>query len=92
MNDKRLENIEASLSKLTDSIHSIDKTLVKQEENLREHMRRTELAENNISKLSSELEPVKKHVVAVNTILKFFGALSLGAGLILTLINIMEKF
>lgn len=90
--DDRLTRIEDSLIKVTETLHSVDKTLVKQEENLREHMRRTELAENNISSLRAELEPVKKHVLAVNTILKFFGALSLGAGLILTLINIMEKF
>jgi hypothetical protein len=50
-NDKLIEHLQ----NIDSSLHAIDKTLIKQEENLKEHMRRTEL-------LEADLKPIKKHV------------------------------
>lgn len=73
-----LNRVIAQLDKLDDKLESVDKTLVKQEENLREHMRRTELLEKQHEQLQSEiheeLEPVKAHVNQVKGIAKFLAA------------------
>ena len=63
------------LDKLDSRLDSVDKTLVKQEENLKEHMRRTDLLEkqhNSMQKnIHEELEPIKNHVNQVKGISKF---------------------
>ena len=70
-----LERAIHQLDKLDDKLDSVDKTLVKQEENLREHMRRTEILESQHADLSShmdeELEPIKTHVAQVKGVTKF---------------------
>ena len=70
-----LTRVINQLDKLDDKLDSVDKTLVKQEENLREHMRRTELLERQHENLQSELyskiDPIKYHVHQVKGIAKF---------------------
>lgn len=48
MDDRRLDNIEAKVDNIKDSIHSIDITLAEQHISLKEHMRRTSLLEKLI--------------------------------------------
>lgn len=55
MKDDTMGRVLNKLDKIDDKLNSIDKTLVKQEENLAEHMRRTEL-------LEEALKPVEEHV------------------------------
>ncbi len=43
---------------------------------LKEHMRRTEIAETNIDKIVEELKPVQRHVVIVQGIGMLTGALA----------------
>lgn len=77
------------LDKLDEKLDSVDKTMVKQEENLREHMRRTEILEEQHSVLRTEaqkqhdtvrsemhdeLEPIKAHVQQVKGVSKFLAA------------------
>lgn len=73
-----LQHAIAQLDKLDSKLDSVDKTLVKQEENLREHMRRTELLESQHERLEqqvhSELEPVKAHIQQVKGVTKFLVA------------------
>ena len=68
------------LDKLDDRLDNVDKTLVRQEENLREHMRRTELLEDQLSThqyhVDHELEPIKTHVSQVRVVIKFIIAVS----------------
>lgn len=71
--DERLKRIESKIDKLDDRLDSLDKTSVKQEQNLAEHMRRTELAEANIDSIRDELKPVQRHVAMLEGILKFIG-------------------
>jgi phage-related tail protein len=69
-----LERAIHQLDKIDDKMESVDKTLVRQEENLREHMRRTELLEIQHEdlkhNLNTELEPVKSHINQVKGAVK----------------------
>jgi uncharacterized protein YdcH (DUF465 family) len=51
------------------------------EENLKEHMRRTELAEKGIEHLSDALKPIHKHVNHVEGGLKLIGLISMLIGI-----------
>jgi archaellum component FlaC len=70
-----LNRVADNLDKLDDKLDGIDKTLVKQEENLREHMRRTEILESQHRDLKieihDEIKPIKSHVEQVKGISKF---------------------
>lgn len=70
-----LNRVIQQLDKLDERLDSIDRTSVKQEENLREHMRRTALLEKQHDMLRTEihedLDPIKAHVNQVKGISKF---------------------
>lgn len=65
----------SKIDNILDRLNSIDTTLAAQHESLKDHMRRTELLEN-------EVKPLQKHVSMVEGALKFLGVLSV-LGLIL---------
>lgn len=81
------------LDKLDTRLDSLDKTLVKQEENLREHMRRTELLEQQHTHLEDEihveLEPIKSHIQQVKGITKF---LTFFIPIILTVLGLLYAY
>lgn len=83
MNNERLFEI---LDKISEDISELKIITAKQEENLKEHIRRTELAEENLQLLRQEMQPLKEHVVAINGVLKVIGVISViigsGAGFI----------
>lgn len=62
----KLDKLDEKVDKTNDRLNSMDKTLVKQEENLKEHMRRTDL-------LEGDLKPIKKHVAVMNGAFKVLG-------------------
>lgn len=64
------------MEKSDDRLLKIEKCLVKQEENLKEHMRRTEAAEKAVDRIVQTLKPVQTHVAHVEGVLKFIGLLS----------------
>lgn len=76
--------IEAVLGR----VHSIDRTLVRQEQSLADHIRRTELAEESIKMLRTDFKPVQKHIYMVNGILKFIGFLTVVASLTVAILKI----
>jgi hypothetical protein len=76
------EKLDEKLDKITDKLNSIDITLVKQEMNLQEHMKRTELAEISLGVLKDELKPVQAHVLIMNNIFKVIGVLTTFLGFI----------
>lgn len=62
--DKRLDNIE--------------KVLIAQEINLKEHMRRTDTLEFLVQTVrEKEMQPLQKHVVMVEGVFKFLGLIAL---------------
>jgi hypothetical protein len=77
MDNQRLYEL---LDKISEDISQLKVTTAKQEENIKEHMRRTELAEENLQMIRQEIEPLKQHVVAINGVLKVIGIISLVIG------------
>ena len=63
--DDRLDRIESKLDKLSDIQGQIQVDVA-------EHIRRTAIAEDNIEKLSEALQPVRKHVTIVETVVVAF--------------------
>lgn len=60
--DARLDRIEEKLDKIADIQTQIQVDVA-------EHIRRTEIAETNIEKLSEALQPIRTHVTMVETII-----------------------
>jgi uncharacterized protein YPO0396 len=82
-----MEDILKKLDKIDEKLGSIDRTLIKQEENLKLHMYRTELAEANLTllrrhvdnettKITERIEPIQVHVVQVQGIAKLLSILA----------------
>lgn len=66
----RLVRIEDKLDQVSDKLHAVDITLAAQHVSLEDHIRRTEL-------LEEEVRPIKRHVDRVNGALKLLGVLLL---------------
>ena len=80
MSDDRLNRIENKIDTLHDKVSSIDKTLAEQHISLKEHIKRTNL-------LEEEVRPIKKHVTMLQGAIKL---VSLSAGIIAIVKIIME--
>lgn len=89
MKDK-LDKVEEKLDKIEERLSSIDITLAKQEVNLREHMRRTQLNEEAIDHITEALVPINKHVNMLEGVLKFFGLISVLVGIAAGVVKILE--
>lgn len=80
---------------MTDHMSSMDKTLVTQSVQLTEHIRRTNLLENQVKNLDEDIEPIKNHVAAVNgagRILKnSLIVISVSLGIVLTTLKLLGK-
>lgn len=57
---------------------------------LNEHIRRTELAEQNINLLREEIKPIKKHVAYVDFVAKSIGFVSVLGGIATAVIKIIQ--
>lgn len=86
-NDDLLNKIIVKQDEMSKDISDIKLVNIRQEENLRLHMYRTELAEENLELLRKEFKPVQKHVLVVNAIVKILAA---GAGLIGLIVGILQ--
>ena len=78
------KDLSAKLDRIVDDLTEIKITSAKQEVNLAEHMRRTELAETNLDQIRQDLKPVQKHVTMVHGVLKFLGVVSMVLGIVYT--------
>ena len=81
--DKKLVRIESKIDQLVDRMGSIDVTLGKQHESLRDHIRRTELLEKIV-------EPIEKHVIMINGFIKLLVLLATVAAGSQGIISILE--
>lgn len=77
-----LKKIEVKVDKIEEHLSKIDITLAKQHEQLREHIRRTELNETAVERITETLIPINKHVNMLEGALKFLGILSIIAGIL----------
>lgn len=71
-------------------LDSIDKTMVRHEENLRTHMKRSDHLEALIEHLDKDFKPVQKHVIMIEGILKFLGVISILASIAAGLVEIFK--
>lgn len=71
--EKQLERIEKSLETLSEKVHSIDKTLVRNTDSLEIHIKRTEL-------LEKEVAPIKIHVTRVEFVVTWGFKIIAGGG------------
>ena len=84
------QRLYTTLDKIQEDILDLKVTSAKQEENLKEHIRRTEIAEENISILRKEVEPIKQHVSTMNGVLRVIGFASVVVGTIAGLFQIIN--
>lgn len=89
---EKINTIESHLSSMghsmrdqAKSLQEISIVLAKQEENLKEHMRRSELNEKAVELLTSQLHPVRAHVEQVRGAGKLILILSLAATVVAAL-------
>ena len=68
--EKRIDRIESKIDKIVERVSEIDKTLERNTASLEDHIRRTEILENDI-------RPVKRHVYMLEGILKLIGVLAM---------------
>lgn len=85
-NNEIIERVLAKLDKLIEEMTELKEVSIKQEINLQNHMKRTELMEENMDILREEVKPLQKRFDAQNTIFKLIGIgasiITVGAGLI----------
>lgn len=87
-----LERIYDKQEQIASDVGEIKVTLAKQEENLKLHIYRTELNEQNIELLRKEfhkdVEPIKTHIKYLQGIAKFVGGVALLATFVVTILKI----
>ena len=74
MKDDDAERFFNKIEKIDERLSNIDVSLVRQTVSLEEHVRRTNLLEN-------EIRPIKRHVLMVEASLKVVGLLSIILGI-----------
>lgn len=87
---KLLEKLDEKLERVEEKLASIDVTLVKQEVNLQEHMRRSLLNEEAIEIIKEELKPVQKHVTQVHTIFQAVGFIAVVVSIVAGVVKVLE--
>lgn len=85
-----LDKIEIKIDKLDSRVDNVDVTLAKQAVQLEHHIKRTELAEENITLVRGDIKPLQKHVDQVHTVLKIIGLLSSIAAVVSAVIKVLE--
>ncbi len=78
-----LKRFEFKLDKIDQRINNVDVTLAAQHEVLKEHVRRTNL-------LEEQIKPIEKHVSMVNGAIKFIGLLGVIAAIIEAVVMITK--
>lgn len=85
MSDDKLHRIEEKVDKVVDSIARIDVTLAAQHESLKYHIKRTDM-------LETDIKPLEAHVHAVQGILKMVGLVSVMAGVVAAMVEVLTYF
>ncbi len=83
MESHRFDRIEEKLDRVLERVSSIDATIASQHVSLTEHIRRTEILENQVA-------PIKDHVAQLRGIAKFLGASAAIIGLAAAVSEIMS--
>jgi len=92
MSDEFPAKVYAKLEEIGKDIVELKITSAKQEVNLQDHMRRSDLLEKRDDVLEAKLEPVITHVKHVEGALKLLGVIALVVGFLAGCVKIYEFF
>lgn len=88
------ERLLDKMDLLVDSVADLRVIVAKQEENIRYHIKRTDLLEQQVEISKKEflenIKPIQKHVVYVETFLKIMGGLAVLVGIFESVKNIIS--
>lgn len=84
-----MEEINKKLDRLDERLDCIQTLQAVHTEQLKEHMRRSDLLERRIEQVDLELKPVEKHVAMVNGAFKLLGFIGTIAAAILAIKEIL---
>ncbi len=80
-----LQLILDKLSSIDDRLNKIEETSARHDENLKEHMKRSDLLEKNLNLIESDLdekiEPIQKHINYVEGFFKLLGVIAVIVGI-----------
>lgn len=88
--DKVEDKIDRKFDHVETRLDSMDKTLVKNTENLAEHMRRTDLLETAQTNMSADIEKIKKPFIVAWGIGKIIGFISVLVGIAVGIAKIIS--
>ena len=71
-----LNKLEDKLDKIGDRLSAIDNTLTRNTTSLEHHIKRTDLLEEQVAKVTESIEPIKRHVAMVNGGVKLLSILA----------------
>lgn len=80
-----IEKVLEKLDKIAEDIAEIKVMDAIQNEQLREHMRRSDLLEKRVEQVDAKVEPIEAHVHQVSGMIKLVAGIAAVAGLLLTL-------
>jgi hypothetical protein len=92
MDQNLLQVILDNQNKMSEDIGDIKVIIAKQEQNIEYHVKRTDLAEENIALFREEMKPVKAHVATIHTILKIIGGLGVLLSIAASIVKILAYF
>lgn len=84
---EKIDKVQEDISEIKADIAAMKVIQSVNTDSLKEHMRRTELAEESIELVRKDMEPIKNHVLLVNYTLMLIGAVFTA---IVTLYSIYE--
>lgn len=87
-----VRSIRSKVEKSDERLDSIDITLVRQEANLQEHMKRSDLLERRAERIETDIKPLEKHMLMVNGALKFLGIFGTIVAILVGLFEIAQFF
>jgi hypothetical protein len=76
-----LNKLDNKLDKLDEKFDNMEKTQIQQAASLDMHIRRTEIAEENIEMIRGDIKPLTSHVQMVKGMGKFIALISTVAGI-----------
>lgn len=88
-NNKMLERILNKVDKVDNHLDSINQTLIKQEEQLAYHIKRSDQQDHALQIIEKRLKPVETHIIAINTLVKLFGTF---AAVVLFVFSVLNFF
>jgi len=86
-----MKKIELKLDRLDERLDKISITLTSQAVTLKEHVRRTNIAEQRIDSLGLDLKPIQRHVSQIRGVGKFIGLLGTLSAIAAVIYSLMRN-